>query len=78
MMMTVKFTDVYDDEEHERTQAIMVSAPPSDDLEEWAETNISPYTGDGNAITKNAGYFAEIIECGDRPELVGREFEWMG
>lgn len=77
MLMTVKFTNVYDDEEHEHTQTIMVSAPPSDDLTDWAETNILPHTGDGNAIAKNAGYFAEIVEFGDRPELVGREFEWV-
>lgn len=82
--MTVKFTDVYDGEEHARVEEIDVTAPQlvgeeldGDLIEDWADEEIRPHTGDGNAIDKNAGYFAEIMSCDEYPSLVGREFEWM-
>ncbi|UVK59877.1 hypothetical protein SEA_OBLADI_138 [Gordonia phage ObLaDi] len=79
MKMTVKFTDVYDHEEHERTEEIDVERPSTlegEEFDEWAIDEIMEHTGDGNAISKQAGYFAEIVACADMPELVGTEFEW--
>ena len=77
MRMTVKFSDVYDGEEHVRTEDLDVKSPAAgEDLEDWALNNIYPHTGDGNAVDKDAGYCTEITACGERPELVGEEFEW--
>ena len=80
MWMTVEFTDVYDGEEHIRRDTVEVDTPPAsteeDALEEWAEENLLEHTGDGNAVDKDAGYFAAIVACPDRPDLVGKEFEW--
>ncbi|QWS68254.1 hypothetical protein SEA_VANLEE_138 [Gordonia phage VanLee] len=73
----VKFTDVYDGVEHERVAYVDVTVPDQDaDIEEWADDQIRPHTGDGNAVDKDAGYFAEIVSFHARPDLVGREFEW--
>ena len=80
MRITVLITNVYDGAEHPNT--VTFDAPPaprsSDDeaMDDWAYENIFPRTGDGNAINKKAGYFAEIRACEERPDLVGREFEW--
>ncbi|UAK38409.1 hypothetical protein K8O93_00990 [Gordonia bronchialis] len=80
MKLTVKFTDVYDGEEHERVETIDVNEPSDltfgDALDDWAYDEIFPHTGDGNAVDKDAGYFAEIIACDEAPGLVGQEFEW--
>lgn len=74
MKLTVKFTDVYDGAEYPRTQTIDVPEP-TDDLEDWADDNLRPLTGDGRQHDE-AGYFAEITECLDRSDLVGHEFSW--
>jgi hypothetical protein len=81
MWMTVEFTNVYDGGEHIRRDRVEVDNPPvdTDDVDEWlewAEENLRPHTGDGKAESKAAGYFAAITVCTDRPELVGREFDW--
>lgn len=78
MWMTVQYTDVYDDEEHIRRLTVEVDEPPAntDELDEWAWDNLHCHTGDGNAISQHAGYFAGIVACPERPDLVGKEFEW--
>lgn len=78
MWMVVEFTDVYDGEEHIRRDTVEVDAPPAGDgeLRWWAQENLYPHTGDGNAAGKGAGYFAGIVACPERPDLVGREFQW--
>lgn len=80
MWMTVEFTNVYDGEEHCSRATVEVDTPPNggdeDALDEWAEENIRPHTGDGNATCEDAGYFADIVACADRPDMVGREFSW--
>lgn len=77
MRVTVEFNDVYDGEEHVRTEELDLPAPGrEEDLEDWAFDHIYPRTGDGNAADKDAGYFTEITACSERPELVGKEFEW--
>lgn len=80
MQMTVKFTNVYDGEEHINSATVEVDTPPDvdadDELHEWATDNLYPHTGDGNAVDKHAGYFAAVISCPERPDLVGKEFEW--
>ena len=81
MWMTVEFTAVYDGGEHIRRDRVEVEDPPinMDNIDgwvEWAEENLRPHTGDGKAVSKDAGYFAAITVCADRPELVGREFDW--
>jgi hypothetical protein len=74
---TVEFIDVYDGQEHQRTEQIKVQPPEAgQDLDEWGDNEIRPHTGDGNATHDAAGYFAEITACDDHPELVGRTFEW--
>lgn len=76
----MQFTNVYDGEEHINVCTIEVDTPPADvdadDLEEWAEDNLLPHTGDGHAVDQDAGYFVDIVACPDRPDLVGREFSW--
>lgn len=74
MQLTVKFTDVYDGEEHPRTETIDVPTPTGD-LDDWADDHLRPLTGDGKG-TGDAGYFAEIVASPADPSLVGREFEW--
>lgn len=74
MKVTVKFTDVYDGAEYPRTQTIDVPAPAGD-LDDWAYDSLFPLTGDGRPHDE-AGYFAEITDCAERSDLVGREFSW--
>ncbi|GAS94834.1 hypothetical protein MMAG44476_22122 [Mycolicibacterium mageritense DSM 44476 = CIP 104973] len=74
MQITVDFTDLYDGSEYKRTETFDVE-PPSGDLDDWAYDNIFPRTGDGRAHER-AAYFATITVFADRPDLVGREFEW--
>lgn len=78
--LTVKFTNVYDGAEHVNTTTIDVEVPSDtdfdDDLDEWSYDNVYPHCGDGNAVNKDAGYFAEILDSPQEPRLVGREFEW--
>jgi hypothetical protein len=78
--MTVEFTDVYDGREHIRVEQVNVEAPGADDddLDDWAHDNIRPHAGAGFDDTggSEAGYFANIKSCAERPDLVGREFEW--
>jgi hypothetical protein len=77
MQLTVRFTDVYDGREWPRTETLDVPGPPpsDEDLEEWAEENLYPLTGDGRAHDVS-GYFAEILTSPEQPHLVGREFSW--
>ncbi|MEB3023029.1 MULTISPECIES: hypothetical protein [Mycolicibacter] len=78
MRMSVMFTSVYDGAEQVRTDALDVEPPgvTEDEVAEWADEHLRPRTGEGNLTSRNPGYFAEIIECADRPDLVGREFTW--
>lgn len=77
MQMTVEFTDVYDGDEKTRVRDIDVPAPATGaDMDDWAYDNLFPHTGDGDHPSGNAGYFADVKACKDRPELVGREFTW--
>ena len=46
-----------------------------DDEEDWAYRELFPWTGSGRE-SGEAGYFLEITSCDDRPDLVGRKFEW--
>ncbi|CPW71915.1 hypothetical protein [Mycobacteroides abscessus] len=75
MQLTVKFTDVYDGVEYPRTSSISVP-DPSGDIDEWADEYLRPMTGIRNMPHDESGYFAEIVECPGRPDLVGREFDW--
>ncbi|MFA5709295.1 hypothetical protein [Mycolicibacterium sp.] len=76
MQITVKFTDVYDGTEYPRTETFDAPAPAADkDIDDWAYDNIFPRTGDGREHDES-GYYAKITVCSDRPDLVGREFEW--
>lgn len=79
MQMTVEFTDVYDGVERARVEVIDVPAPNASDddgLRDWSEDCLWPLTGDGKHERGEAGYFAEIRSCAERPDLVGREFAW--
>lgn len=75
MQLTVKYTDVYDGEECRHTETFDVPEP-RDDLDEWAEENIRPRCGTSNFEHDEAGYFAEIVACPERPDLVKHEFVW--
>ncbi len=74
MQLTVKFTDVYDGTEYPRTETFDVPAP-SGDIDDWAYDNVHSRSGDGRSHSES-GYFAKIIGCVERPDLVNREFEW--
>lgn len=82
MKMTVLFTDVYDGHEYPRTETIDTPPPPagadvdSDEFADWAYDNIRTHTGRAGQAHHESGYFAEIKECDERPDLVGHEFEW--
>ncbi|MCK0441258.1 hypothetical protein MUG78_17810 [Gordonia alkaliphila] len=80
MKITILFTDVYDGKEftrtetHDMTIAPDVNDPNHEDVEDWAEDNVFPHTGLGRS--GEAGYFAKILSCEERPYLVGHEFTW--
>ncbi len=78
MEMTVLFTDVYDGKGYPRTETIEVAAPPAsgEDIDDWADEELRPRTGATNFDHDESGYFAEIVGCAQRPDLVGREFSW--
>ncbi|MEZ5210754.1 hypothetical protein MYK68_05060 [Gordonia sp. PP30] len=80
MKTTIRFTNVYDGRVHVHDEEVDLAEPPSDvddhDLSDWAADEIFPLTGDGKSAGKEAGYFAEVIQCPNRPELVGIEFSW--
>jgi hypothetical protein len=75
MRLSVEFTDVYDGEEFRRVEVIDVPEP-AEDVDEWAAEHVRPRTGDGQHTSGESGYFAKITSCVERPNLVGREFEW--
>lgn len=73
----VKFTSVYEDGESWTNEVLCLTVPgPDDDLDEWADDQLYPLTGTGRSGA--AGYFATISKFDERPDLVGREFEWIG
>lgn len=74
MKVTVKLTDVYDGAEYPRTLTTDVPEPAGD-VDDWAYDNLFPLSGDGRTHNE-AGYFAEITDCPERVDLVGREFSW--
>mgnify|MGYP006961064787 CR=1 FL=1 len=80
MKLTVLFTDVYDGHEYRRTETIDTPAAPADvesaDFADWAYDHIRTHTGRPGQAHHESGYFAEIKECDERPDLVGHEFEW--
>lgn len=80
MQITVKFTDVYDGVESVHTDTVEVAPAPVGDettLREWADEVLFEHTGSGNFDHDHAGYFAEVVACGDQPDLVGETFEWV-
>ncbi len=57
MNITVKFTDVYGGEEHERTEEIAVKRPVTlagEAFDEWALDEIFEHTGDGTLVRGRA------------------------
>lgn len=80
MQITVIFTDVYDGEEHLRTETFDVSPPSTEDASDhysdWADEQIFPRTGDGTGTSKEACYFATVLTCREYPPLIGVEFVW--
>lgn len=76
MKVVALYTDVYEGVEYRRTETLDVPAPAGGDVEEWLEEHLSPLCGLGR--TGYAGYFIEVLECPDRPDLVGAEYESMG
>lgn len=74
MQLTVKYTDVYDGAEYPRTETFDVPAPVGD-IEDWAYDHLYSRSGDGRGHGE-AGYFAEVIACAERPELENRQFAW--
>jgi len=87
MKIKIKATTVYDGESpYEVTQTVdepspagLVAGFPNEDLdhEEWAMEYLMQYTGTGRT-SGNAGYFVEVLECDDRPDLVGLAVESFG
>lgn len=84
MRLHMVIDNVYDDDEQganiiTNEYDVEVEAPEvedqADDLEEWAYETIFPHTGTGREHGE-AAYFAKITACTERPDLVGREFEW--
>lgn len=77
--ITIEFTvdNVYADGTVTRdyVEPVEPPAPGDDDLEDWAEDVLFPFTGTGRT-EGDAGYFLKITACERRPELVGRTFEW--
>lgn len=79
MKLTVKIDNVYPDGTVTRVMMVDVPAPEvvdrGDHESEWAEDHLLPLTGTGRT-EGDAGYFVEITECREVPELVGRNYEW--
>lgn len=78
MKLTARIDNVYSDDTITNVMRVDVPAPEvldrGDVESEWAEDHLFPLTGTGRS--GDAGYFVEIIECPEVPELVGRTYEW--
>lgn len=83
--MTVDIENIYaDGYEACSTETVTVPSPPEgwtpeiaeDDDGDWAYDNLFVLTGVGR--DGDACYTVTIMACADIPELVGREFEWVG
>lgn len=85
MKIKIKATSIYDDDKYETTLTVDEPSPAglvpgfAGDLdhEEWAMEYLMQYTGTGRT-SGNAGYFVEVLECDDRPDLVGLKAEAFG
>lgn len=76
MNIEVTIDNVYDDETITNEYMRNVEVPQDDeDLDDWAYDELFPLTGTGREDGE-AGYFLKITACSERPDLVGREFEW--
>lgn len=88
MKIKIKCTNVYDDETIENIQEVDVPSPfgyftsddqVAEDLDEWAQEELFQFTGTGRTKPRDyAGYFVEVLECEERPELIGLEVESYG
>lgn len=80
MHITVQFDNVYDNGHHIHVEVLLVPKPTSEDVadafRDWSDDHIFPHTGDGNATTKEASYFALIVDAPDFPALLNHEFCW--
>jgi hypothetical protein len=86
MKIKIEATTVYEGEDpyvviqtvDEPSPAGLVAGFPGDlDHEEWAMEYLMQYTGTGRT-EGDAGYFVKVLECDDRPDLVGLEVEAFG
>lgn len=81
MKLKIKCTNVYAGEEIVNVQDVDVPAPDSDftndELEDWGMEELMQFTGTGRT-SGHAGYFVEVLECAERPELVGFEVSAEG
>ncbi len=82
MQITITIEDAYanGDEFAPRTETVTVNPPPpgSDDLEDWAADELSPFTGQGDAIYANIDGIHEVtvVDCADHAHLVGETFSF--
>lgn len=77
MKVTVRLDNNYEDGYSEsETQHLQVDTPDTTTLDDWADDALFPLTGCGHS--GNACYTATILACDEMPDLVGREWEWIG
>jgi hypothetical protein len=75
----IKVENHYGDDVVRLEKVLAIPVPEVDDAEdeyeEWAEEHLYPETGTGRT-EGDACYFVTITRFDERPDLVGREFEW--
>lgn len=75
LTLTITVDNVYDGDTITTTSTETVAFPePGEDLEDWAADELLPFTGTGRP--DGDAYFLTITACAERPDLVGRTFEW--
>lgn len=81
MAISVTIENVYEDGDTVETEVTGQEVPlpadedVADDYEDWAYEHLFPLTGTGKE-GGDAAYFLKVTAFDERPDMVGREFEW--
>ncbi|PZU04558.1 MAG: hypothetical protein DI630_00085 [Gordonia sp. (in: high G+C Gram-positive bacteria)] len=79
MQITIEIEDTYaNGDEFVRTDTVTVEPPAGgEDLQDWAADTLLEFTGQGGIYVDIDGtYDIKVLECADRPELVGQSFSF--
>jgi hypothetical protein len=75
MAYVVKIENHYEDGYASESEEIIPGPTPTQSLDDWFETTVWPYTGDGHGENLHACYWATILAAVVE-EHVGKSYEW--